>query len=240
VLYLIGEVPWGGRPEAETIIYQNIFPPVSLRDVDLILPSAAFSEIDGTFLSGEGRLQRVKKAVDAPGAALPDWEILCRVARKMGVQGFEFADVREVHDEISHLVKGFGEFDADDRKVIELVCEGKLDVANEPSGRSTRTAPLVLTATVDEHTYKGFLISDWVAGAKEIFAVGCVAVNPEDAAKLQLHDGDDVVVTSAAFERKWRARITADQPKGSLHVTLRPNERLGPNPHHVNMRKCDV
>ena len=270
VLYLIGEVPTGGRPGADVVIFQNIFPPESICEVDLILPSAAFSEADGTFLSGEGRLQRVKKAVEPPGGALPDWEILCRVARKMGVKGFEFADVREVHEEISHLVKGFGDFDAVDRETVSLTCEGETGVSNDFGGiafggagdlariasetpdhptagsvdntskKAADTYPFVLTAAVDEHTYKGFPISDWVAGAKEIFTVGCVTVNPEDAAKIQIHEGDEVVVNSAAFEKKWRAHITADQPEGSLHVKLRPNERLGPSPHHVNLRKSDV
>jgi predicted molibdopterin-dependent oxidoreductase YjgC len=270
VLYLIGEVPTIHPSAADVVIFQNIFPPESICDVDLILPSAAFSETDGTFLSGEGRLQRVKKAVEPPGEALPDWEILCRVARKMGVKGFEFADVRQVHEEISHLVKGFGEFDALDRETVSLTYEGEMDAAHDLEGIASRgagdlaritsgtpgnptaasvdntskkpadTYPFVLTAAVDEHIYKGFPISDWVAGAREIFAAGSVAVNPENAAKAHIREGDEVVVNSTAFEKKWRARITADQPEGSLHVTLRPKERLGPNPHHVNMRKSDV
>jgi anaerobic selenocysteine-containing dehydrogenase len=93
---------------------------------------------------------------------------------------------------------------------------------------------------MQENVYKGFPISNWVAGAREIFADECVEMNPEDAARAGVEDGEEIVVSSAAFERKWRTRIVADQPEGSVHVTLRPNGWLGPNPHYVNMRKCDV
>jgi predicted molibdopterin-dependent oxidoreductase YjgC len=44
---------------------------------DVILPATSFAEKDGTFTNTERRVQRVRKAVDAPGQAKPDWEIIC-------------------------------------------------------------------------------------------------------------------------------------------------------------------
>ena len=105
VLYLIGEVPSNFRPPSDFLIFQNIYPPDPLCEADLVLPSAAFTEIDGTFINGEGRIQRVRKGVDPPVQALPDWKILCLIAKKMGKEGFDFSNPEEIHKEISSIVK---------------------------------------------------------------------------------------------------------------------------------------
>jgi len=241
VLYLVGEVPTNGRPSCDFLIFQNIYPPESLIEADLVLPSAAFTEVDGAFINGEGRVQRTRKAVAPPGEALPDWEILCRIAQKMGTRGFDFPDVKKVHEEISHQVKGFGDFDGAKRKPSPLICEGKLNIPKIKSvGRKKKKDkrfPLLLNTSLIEHTYRGFPLATWVEGARKIFTEGLVDINPEDARKAGLCEGDEVVVTSAHFERIWPARILNEQPQGTLHVTLRQGESIGPNPHRVKIRK---
>jgi len=241
VLYLVGEVPTNGRPSCDFLIFQNIYPPESLIEADLVLPSAAFTEVDGAFINGEGRVQRTRKAVAPPGEALPDWEILCRIAQKMGTRGFDFPDVKKVHEEISHQVKGFGDFDGAKRKPSPLICEGKLNIPKIKSvGRKKKKDkrfPLLLNTSLVEHTYRGFPLATWVEGARKIFTEGLVDINPEDARKAGICKGDEAVVTSAHFERIWPARILNEQPQGTLHVTLRQGESIGPNPHRVKIRK---
>ena len=41
-----------------------------------VLPSAAFAEKRGSMINGDGRLQRLNRAVRPPGNARDDWEIL--------------------------------------------------------------------------------------------------------------------------------------------------------------------
>jgi predicted molibdopterin-dependent oxidoreductase YjgC len=48
----------------------------------VILPAASFAEKDGTFTNSDRRVQRVRKAVEPPGNARPDWEILSELARR--------------------------------------------------------------------------------------------------------------------------------------------------------------
>jgi formate dehydrogenase major subunit len=43
----------------------------------VVLPAACFAEKDGTFANTERRVQRVRKAVEPPGQARDDWEIIC-------------------------------------------------------------------------------------------------------------------------------------------------------------------
>jgi formate dehydrogenase alpha subunit len=248
VLYLIGEVPPNYDTSSDFVIFQNIYPPEPLCEADLILPSAAFTEMDGTFINGEGRIQRVRKAVNPPGEALPDWEILCRIAQKMGMKGFDFSNPGEIHEEISCLVRGFGDFGTK-REIASDFGTGSLIYKVEPSISPTKVSktkrtnqkyPFVLITSVIEHTYLGFPLSNWVEGLRKLFIEGVIHINSEDARKTGISQGDEVVVTSAHFEKIWPARILSDQPQGILHVTLHQGESIGANPHPVRIRKKDV
>jgi predicted molibdopterin-dependent oxidoreductase YjgC len=241
-LYLIGEIPFNHRPPSGFLIFQNIYPSEPSFEADLVLPSAAFSEVDGTFINGEGRIQRVRKAVDPPDGALPDWEIICRIARKMGAGGFEFSDVREVHEEISCLVRGFGDIDNTERDAEPLVFEGKLAVSKRKSLKKAADDefPFLLNLSIDEHTYLGFPLSSWVEGAGKLFPVGTIEINPEDAIEAGISQGDEVIVTSADFEEVWPVRIVSDQPRGTLRVRMPNGGSVEHNQHPVKMRKKDV
>jgi len=46
---------------------------------DIVLPSAAWVEREGTFTNFEGRVQRFRTAVDPFGSARPDWDVLGHV-----------------------------------------------------------------------------------------------------------------------------------------------------------------
>ncbi len=43
---------------------------------DVILPGAAYTEKNGTYVNTEGRAQQTRVAVTAPGMAREDWKIL--------------------------------------------------------------------------------------------------------------------------------------------------------------------
>jgi formate dehydrogenase alpha subunit len=242
-LYLIGEVPRDYGQSPAFSIFQNIYPPDPMYKADLVLPSSAFTEADGTFINGEGRIQRVRKAVDPPGEALPDWEILCRIARKMGARGFDFSSAGEIHGEISGLVTGFEDFDNAERTARSLVCKGRLAVSQtgiSEAKKGNRRFPFLLNTSVDEHTYRGFPLSARVEGLRVLLPVGILDISPEDAAEAGISQGDEVVVTSAHFEKVWPARVSAEQPQGMLRVTLHQKESIGGNPHPVRIRKKDV
>jgi len=243
VLYFIGEGPPNSRPTSDFLIFQNIYPPDILYEPGLVIPSAAFTEVDGTFINGEGRIQRVRKAVDPPGEALPDWEILCRIAQKMGIKGFDFSNAREIHEEISSLVKGFGDFDNTKRKASPMIYEGQLNIPETSTSgtkRADKKFPFLLSVSVGEHTYRGFPLSTWVEGLRKLFTEGIIDINPEDAKKSGISQGDEVIVISAHFEKIWPAKVLNEQPQGTLHVTLPQGESIGNNPHPVKIRKKDV
>jgi predicted molibdopterin-dependent oxidoreductase YjgC len=62
---------------------QDIFLTETARTADVVLPGASFAEKDGTFTNTERRVQRVRKAVEPPGEARADWEIVCAIAARL-------------------------------------------------------------------------------------------------------------------------------------------------------------
>ncbi len=242
VLYLAGETDPGEGPPADFVIYQNLYPPGPDTAADLILPTAAFTESDGSFINGEGRVQRVRKAVEPPDEALPDWQIFCHIARKMGVDGFDFPSVADIHAEIADLVDRFGDFESPARDAAPMVIAGKVrDPAHKATGakKAPRAYPFRLYTSVVEHSYRGVPLSLWAEGLKELPLEGRLDINPDDAGKANISTGDIVVVTSSEFERRWPARIVSGQPRRAVRIAVHPGTFLGDNPIPVRIRKAD-
>jgi ferredoxin-nitrate reductase len=70
-----------------------------LAYADVILPAAAWAEKEGTMTNSERRISYLNKLLDPPGEALPDAEIICRFARKMGYKGFDFENPAAIYAE---------------------------------------------------------------------------------------------------------------------------------------------
>ncbi len=92
-LYILGEDPALTDPDlnhvrtcldaCEFIVLQEIFPSETAAFADVLLPGASFAEKDGTFTNTERRIQRVRRAIDPPGEARPDWIITAEIARRV-------------------------------------------------------------------------------------------------------------------------------------------------------------
>ena len=68
---------------------------------DVVLPSATFAEKDGTYTNIERRVQLLRPALGPKAEEEPDWRILCRIAERMGAQGFDFNDSAAVFNELA-------------------------------------------------------------------------------------------------------------------------------------------
>jgi anaerobic selenocysteine-containing dehydrogenase len=243
VLYLIGSQVRTPHSVADFVIFQNLYPPPGIGDADLVLPAAAFTEADGTFINGEGRVQSIHRAVEPPGAALPDWAILCRLAQRLGRPGFDYASALEIRKEIAVVVQGFGDPLEPERRPSPLTCEGRFEVAAlAPLKAADRCqdAPFVLSVSLAEHTYRGFPLSTRVGGAAKLFAEETLDMNGADAAMLGLSSGDRAVVTGEHLERTWPVRLVNEQPVSMVHVVLQPGDESVANPYRVHIRKADV
>ena len=62
--------------QLSTFIVMDILSNNATENATVVLPSFAFAEKRGSMINGEGRLQRLNRAVRGPGEARDDWEIL--------------------------------------------------------------------------------------------------------------------------------------------------------------------
>lgn len=77
------------------------------RYCDVVLAGSLMEEDDGTTTNVEGRVIHHKKAVDPPANARVDWQIICDIARRLGVpEKFNFASPGEIFDELRVASKG--------------------------------------------------------------------------------------------------------------------------------------
>jgi len=93
--------------DLEFLVMQDILPNETMRFADVIFPAACFAEKEGVFTNSDRRVQRVRKAVEPPGEARPDWEILCELARAVGYPMPNYSSSAEVYDEMASLCPSF-------------------------------------------------------------------------------------------------------------------------------------
>ncbi len=85
------------------LVVQDIFMTETAKYADVILPGVSFAEKDGTFTSGERRVNRVRKAVEPPGEARPDWEIFVDLAHRLGLKGFDFNSPEDIWNDVRRV-----------------------------------------------------------------------------------------------------------------------------------------
>ncbi len=116
-LYLLGEDIVISEPnvcrvetamnELEFVVVQDIFFNESCRYADVVLPAACFAEKEGVFTNSDRRVQRVRKAVEPPGQARADWEILLEVMKRAGLEQPDYAHPGEIYAEMASLAPKF-------------------------------------------------------------------------------------------------------------------------------------
>jgi NADH-quinone oxidoreductase subunit G len=92
-VYIVGADPFGdgelkiksGARRKQFVVVQELFETETAKLADVVLPAQAYSERDGTYISGERRVQRFYRAVPPLEGTKPDFAIVSVVARQMGV-----------------------------------------------------------------------------------------------------------------------------------------------------------
>lgn len=68
----------------ELLVVSDMFLTETAKLATVVLPAASFAEKEGTFTNFEGRVQRIRKAIEPVGNSLADWEIIVKLARRIG------------------------------------------------------------------------------------------------------------------------------------------------------------
>lgn len=93
--------------KAQLVVVNEAYHPTETsRLADVILPSAQFGEKEWTSTNSERMVSHSPRLWDAPGEALPDWQIIARFAQTLGYKSFNYANAAEVWDEFIPMTKG--------------------------------------------------------------------------------------------------------------------------------------
>ena len=255
-MYIMGENPIISDPDMrhtrqsltnlEFLVVQDIFPTETAVIADVILPAAAYAEKDGTFTNTERRVQRGRKAVEPPGEAKPDWEIITLLAEKMG-HSFGHKNPEQIMEEIASLTPIYGgiHYDRLNSYGLQWPCTdrnhpgtpvlhrdkfsrglGKFHaVEYKPPAESVSAGfPLILTTgRILEHYHTGSMTRRSEV-LNELCPSGTIDIHPEDALKLGIVDGDIVAIASERGKIEAPVRITEETAPGLAFMAFHWSE----------------
>ena len=251
-MYIMGENPFLSDPNSnltrkalkrlDFLVVQDIFPTETSEYADVILPAASFAEKEGTFTNTERRVQRVRKALEAPGEARADWQIICNLAVKLGYP-MKYSSPARIMDEIASLTPIYGGIACErlDEGGLQWPCPnrdhpgtkflhqdrftrglGKFHPTpyREPAELPDEEYPLILsTGRVLFHWHTGTMTRR-VKGLEEIYPQALLEIHPQDAKKLSLKDADLVRVISRRGEVVSRVKVGDVSPAGVVFMSF--------------------
>ncbi len=111
VLYLLGadEIDFAELGKA-LVIYQGHHGDRGAHNADVILPGAAYTEKNATYVNLEGRVQRTRIATFPPGEAKEDWKIIKELALHLGLN-IGINSIQELRNKMKELAPHFANLD---------------------------------------------------------------------------------------------------------------------------------
>ncbi|MFN8201485.1 MAG: formate dehydrogenase subunit alpha [Solirubrobacteraceae bacterium] len=251
-MYIFGEDPAQTDPDThhvvraleslEFLVCQDIFLNETTKYADVVLPAATFLEKEGTFINAERRIQLVSPAMEPPGEAKTDLEILMTVSRMLGHEmGYTCAE--DVMDEIAALTPDFAGVTyerlgrhglqwpvAPDGTDAPILYEREFDLPGgkghfaplpyrPPGSEPSDEFPLVLvTGRRLMHYNAGTMTRR--TGNLDLFPNDVLEIHPEDAERLWIGDGDLVSVRSPVGRIEVEAHVTDTIERGHVFTAF--------------------
>ena len=228
-MYIMGENPAMSDPDQiharaalaklKHLVVQDIFLTETAWHADVVFPASAHAEKLGTYTNTNRQVQIGRPALDPPGEARQDWELIVELAIRIGLD-WNYPEVSDVYDEMASLMPSLNNIswerieredavvypaDAPDKPGNEIVFSqgfptadgrGKIVPADllPPDEVPDETYPMVLTT--------GRLLEHWHTGAMTrraevldtIEPQGIAAMNPFEISRQGLEAGQMVAV----------------------------------------------
>ena len=254
-LYIMGENPVLSDPDQKHTIHalesldfmvvQDIFMTETAKLADIVLPAVCFSEKTGHFTNTERRVQKLRKATQAPGLALDDWKIISDIAKAMG-HNWDYKSSEEITDEINLTIPFYRGITPERTEVtgIQWPCPSVdhpgtsiLHENSFPVGKAkfrivdyvppyeicSKEYPLILTTGRLAHQ---FHTGTMIRKSKEFDRLSppTVKISQEDASQRDIVDGETVTVISARGEISIKAEVTDRIKKGVVFIPFHFHE----------------
>jgi formate dehydrogenase major subunit len=226
----------------DLLIVQELFMTETAELATVVLPAASFLEKEGTFTNGERRVQRVNRVVDPLPGTKPDGQIIMEIMQHMGYPQPDYS-AQEVLEEISGIVPFFKGItwvrlgkdglqwpvheDGTDTPVLheETFKRGRGAFYKQTYKQSPELQehnndyPFILTTNRGLEHYNSGAMTRRTPN-RELVSRDVLLINPADAAKYAIEDGDMVCVESPRGKTDIRAQISNAVKRGVLSTTF--------------------
>ena len=252
-MYIMGENPAMSDPDVEhartaladleMLVVQDLFLTETCYLADVILPASAFPEKTGTFTNTDRMVQLGRKALELPGEARPDFDIIVAMAREMGLD-WRYTHPRDVFDEMRTAMPSIAgiTWDRLEREsAVTYPCEQEGD-PGEPvvfiedfptaSGKAKLVPAKIIPAAEQPDTAYPFVLitgrqlEHWHTGSMTRRSRALDAIEPYPVASLNSQDlralgvtpGGPVTVASRRGSVSLYARADDGTPRGSVFI----------------------
>ena len=252
-MYIMGENPIISDPDLshaeqwfhdlEFLAVEDLFLTETARYADVVFPGASFAEKEGTFVNTERRIQHAHKAIDPPGEARADLEILIELSKRMGLYT-PFENASDVMDEIARVTPSWAGVSYDrlgdgglQYPVPDATHPGTNFLFGErfptEDGKGTLVpVEFMPPAELPDEEFPFFMntgrqLYHWHTGTMTRRSTGLdsreptptVEISPDDARELGISDGDAVRITSRRGSVEISARVS---PRVARHQVFIP------------------
>jgi len=239
-LYIMGENPVLSDPDVahttkalkalDFLVVQDIFMTETAELAHVVLPAASFAEKVGTFTNTERRVQRVRRAVNSPGAAMKDSLIIMELSKRIGYE-MSYNHTNEIFREIgqawpamagmsyARLEEGGLQWPCPtpDHPGTQYLFKGgfprgkgrfSLVRYKMPAEQTDNDFPFLLTTGRQLFQYHTGSMTRRVKPIRDVSPEAYIEINPADAQKLAIEDGTSVKVSSRRGSILVKARVS--------------------------------
>ncbi|MCL2120961.1 MAG: formate dehydrogenase subunit alpha [Clostridiales bacterium] len=254
------------------LVVQDIFLTETAAYADVVLPAASYAEKDGTFINSERRIQLIRPAIAPIGDAKPDYQILLEVMSRLGYEN-NLHTPEEIMQEITSVTPQyagvtypkirrsngiFWPIKAEEENGTRVLhsqsfSRGKgliLPVRYSPPAEETDSEyPIILTTGRVLYHYHTMTMTGKTQGLMEIAPEGYIEIHPENAARLNLSDGEEIRVVSRRGAIRAKAKLTDRIKEGIVfipfhfkdtHVNVITNTAYDPTAKEPELKVCAV
>ncbi|HJT19255.1 MAG TPA: NADH-quinone oxidoreductase subunit NuoG [Nitrospira sp.] len=205
------------------LVCQELFMTETAALAHVVLPASSSLEKAGTFTNSEGHVQAVRPAIDPVGESRPDWDMLAALSVLLGTP-VEYEESKDVLKEIRSIIPDYGLLGPApvphkvDQETLRRYCtEGfRCDLASRYTlaPRSARPEGMVQLHLVQSLFHSG-KYSTRSKGLLQVEEQGVLRINPAEAAKWSLKDGDRVRLSNERGAFTTTVKLAGRVPDGA-------------------------
>ncbi len=218
-LYIMGEDPVSAFPynskiirtlkSLELLVVQDIALTETAKLAHVVLPASSWAEKDGTFINAEGVAQTLKKAIDAPGQSLPDWQILRNLSLSMGTD-IGIRSIEDISREINSSIVN---------RQSSIVNRQSFNPVLYTRGEEPDTEYPLSLVTRDILQHSGTMTTRSKA-LDLVVPEPFLEINDEDAKKFGISDNSHVKVSSRRGTVYLKAKVSDVIPSGTVFTSV--------------------